>query len=134
MGLVKEDQPLSKKLSLEVQTDICRKALAGETVREYIDRAKTGRSMAGREAPLQLLAHAEAGQIDRVCVYKYDRLGSNLAKTSAIIAQLEDGGVEVVSVTEGKDALTRGMHLVIREHYSRALAERTSRRPAPAVR
>jgi hypothetical protein len=74
---------------------------------------------------LRLLADADAGKIERVVVYKYDRLGRNLAETSAIIAQLEDSGVEVASVTEGKDALARGMHLVISEHYSRALAERT---------
>ena len=97
----------------------------GRQVREYVDRARTGRSLAGREALLRLLADAEAGQIERLHVYKYDRLGRNLAETSAIIAQLEDSGVEVVSVTEGKDALARGVQLVVAEHYSRALAERT---------
>lgn len=111
--------------SIEVQIEACRKALAGLGVREYVDRARTGRSMAGREALLQLLDDAEAGQINRVCIYKYDRLGRNLAETSAIIAQLEDCGVEVVSVTEGKDQLARGVQLVVAEHYSRALAERT---------
>ena len=111
--------------SIEVQLDACRRDLEPKTFREYVDRARTGRSMAGREALLRLLADAEAGQIERVLVYKFDRLGRNLAETSAIIAQLEDGGVEVVSVTEGKDALARGMHLVISEHYSRVLAERT---------
>ncbi len=111
--------------SIEVQLDACRRDLPPRTVREYVDRARTGRSMAGREALLRLLADAEAGQIERVLVYKYDRLGRNLAETSAIIAQLEDSGVEVVSITEGKDALARGMHLVISEHYSRVLAERT---------
>jgi site-specific DNA recombinase len=111
--------------SIEVQLDACRRDLQPKTYREYVDRARTGRSMAGREALLRLLADAEAGQIERVLVYKFDRLGRNLAESSAIIAQLEDGGVEVVSVTEGKDALARGMHLVISEHYSRVLSERT---------
>ena len=111
--------------SIEVQTETCQRALAGQEFREYVDRAKSGRSMAGREALLQLLADAEAGQIDRACIYKYDRLGRNLAETSAIIAQLEDCGVEVISVTEGKDQLARGVQLVVAEHYSRALAERT---------
>jgi DNA invertase Pin-like site-specific DNA recombinase len=36
----------------------------------------------------------------------------------------EDSGVEVVSVTEGRDQLARGVQLVVAEHYSRALAER----------
>ena len=111
--------------SIEVQLDACSRDLPPKTYREYVDRARTGRSMAGREALLRLLADAEAGRIERLLVYKFDRLGRNLAETSAIIAQLEDSGVEVVSVTEGKDALARGMHLVISEHYSRVLAERT---------
>jgi DNA invertase Pin-like site-specific DNA recombinase/cell division septum initiation protein DivIVA len=111
--------------SIEVQLDACGRGLEANSFREYVDRARTGRSVVGREALLRLLADAEADQIDRVLVYKYDRLGRNLAETSAIIAQLEDSSVEVVSVTEGKDALARGMHLVISEYYSRVLAERT---------
>jgi DNA invertase Pin-like site-specific DNA recombinase len=111
--------------SIEVQLDACGRGLEAGSFREYVDRARSGRSMAGREALLRLLADAEAGQIERVLVYKYDRIGRNLAETSAIIAQLEDGGVEVASISEGKDALARGMHLVISEHYSRVLAERT---------
>ena len=111
--------------SIEVQLEACGKGLAPGSVREYVDRARTGRAMAGREALLRLMADAEAGLIERVLVYKYDRLGRNLAETSTIIAQFEDIGVEVVSITEGADALARGMHLVISEHYSRALSERT---------
>ncbi len=111
--------------SIEVQLDACRRGAEGANVREYIDRARTGRAVVGRDSLLKLLADAEAGEINRILVYKYDRLGRNLAETSAIIAQLEDGGVEVVSVTEGKDALARGMYLVISEHYSRVLSERT---------
>lgn len=111
--------------SIEVQHDACRRDLQPKTYREYVDRARTGRSMVDREAFLRLLADAEAGQVERVLVYKFDRIGRNLADTSAIIAQLEDGGVEVVSVTEGKDALARGMHLVISERHWRVLAERT---------
>lgn len=111
--------------SIAVQLEACGRGLEPAGVLEYVDRAKTGRAVAGREALLQLLADAVEGKIERVLVYKYDRVGRNLAETSAIIAQLEDCGVEVASVTEGKDALARGMHLVISEHYSRALAERT---------
>ena len=84
--------------SIEVQLDACRRDHEPSHIREYVDRAKTGRAMAGREALLELLADAEAGQIERVLVYKYDRLGRNLAETSAIIAQFEDNGVEVISV------------------------------------
>ena len=111
--------------SIEVQLEACGRGLEPASVLEYVDRAKTGRAVAGREALLKLLADAEDGKIERVLVYKYDRVGRNLAETSAIVAQLEDCGVDVLSVTEGKDAFARGMHLVISEHYSRVLAERT---------
>ena len=111
--------------SIDVQLEACGRGLSPADVREYVDRARTGRAVAGRESLLRLLSDAEAGKVERVLVYKYDRLGRNLAETSAIIAQLEDCGVEVASATEGKDTLARGMHLVISEHYSRVLAERT---------
>jgi hypothetical protein len=37
----------------------------------------------------------------------------------------EECGVEVISATEGKEALSRGIQLVVAEHYSMSLAERT---------
>jgi len=73
---------------------------------------------------LRLLEDAEAGKIGRLFVYKYDRLGRS-AETHAIVAQLEECGVEVISATEGKDSLARGVQLVVAEHYSRLLAENT---------
>ncbi|HUU97560.1 MAG TPA: recombinase family protein, partial [Phycisphaerae bacterium] len=67
--------------SIDVQIDACSRGLDGD-VKQYVDRAKTGRSLAGREALLQLLADAEAREFDRVLIYKYDRLGRNLAESS----------------------------------------------------
>ena len=109
--------------SIEVQLDACRRA-AGGTCVEYVDKAKTGRAIGGRAALLRLLDDAEKGKIGRLLVHKYDRLGRS-SRTHAIVADLEDLGVEVISVTEGKDVLTRGVQLVVAEHYSRVLAERT---------
>ncbi|MEP0847473.1 MAG: recombinase family protein [Phycisphaerae bacterium] len=60
--------------SIEVQLDACRRDLPPRSFREYVDRARTGRALAGREALLRLLADAEAGEIERLLVYKYDRL------------------------------------------------------------
>jgi DNA invertase Pin-like site-specific DNA recombinase len=90
----------------------------------YVDRAKTGRSMGGRTELLALLADAEAGKIGRVFVYKFDRLG-RAADTHVIAQQLEDAGVELISATEGTNALARGIQLVVAEDYSRQLAQRT---------
>ena len=110
--------------SIEVQLDACHRA-AGDACVDYVDRACTGRSVSGRRQLLRLLDNAENGKVDRLFLYKYDRLGRNLAETSAIISRLEDCSVDIISVTEGEDTLARGMHLVIGEHYSRVLAERT---------
>ncbi|MEA2708374.1 MAG: site-specific recombinase [Phycisphaerales bacterium] len=109
--------------SIEVQVEACRRA-AGGRCDEYIDRARTGRTTAGREQLLRLLADAAAGRIARVFVYKFDRLGRD-AETHTIVRDLEEQGVEVISTTEGKEALARGVQLVVAEHYSRQLAERT---------
>ena len=109
--------------SIEVQLEQCERA-AGGKCEHYIDRAKTGRSMGGRTAMLQLLADADAGKLARVFVYKFDRLGRN-ADTHIIAQQLEDAGVELVSATEGTNALARGIQLVVAEDYSRQLGVRT---------
>src|SRR5205085_2418809 len=71
-----------------------------------------------------LLADAEAGKLSRVYVYKFDRLG-RAADTHLIAQQLEDAGVELISSTEGTNALARGIQLVVAEDYSRQLASRT---------
>src|SRR4051795_2224038 len=109
--------------SIEVQIEQCERA-AGGPCKHYIDRAKTGRAMGGRTQLLALLADAEAGKLARVFVYKFDRLG-RAAETHVIAQQLDDAGVELVSVTEGTNALSRGIQLVVAEDYSRQLAHRT---------
>jgi site-specific DNA recombinase len=109
--------------SIEVQIEQCERSAGGECV-HYIDRAKTGRAMGGRTQMLALLADAEAGKVGRVFVYKFDRLG-RAADTHLIAQQLEDAGVELISATEGTNALARGIQLVVAEDYSRQLAMRT---------
>ena len=113
--------------SIEAQLGACRKVLApGEHhFTEYVDRARSGCTIAGRPGLLRLLADAETGRIDLLLVYKYDRLGRNQAETASTIQTLEEVGVKVRSATEGEDPLARGIHLVIGEHYLRQLSERT---------
>ncbi len=115
--------------SIETQLEACHKRLDAEgepyEVTEYIDRAKSGTTIAGRTALMRLIGDAANGLLDRVMVYKFDRLGRSQAETATLIQDLEDAGVEVVSATEGDDPLARGMHLVFAEHYRRQLAERT---------
>jgi len=102
--------------SIEAQLEACHRRLDADgtphKVTEYIDRAKSGTTIAGRTALMRLIGDAANGLVDRVMVYKFDRLGRSQAETATLIQDLEDAGVEVVSATEGDDPLARGMHLV----------------------
>ncbi len=109
--------------SIEVQIESCERA-AGKSLKQYIDRARTGRTMGGRPELLQLVQDAEDGKIDTLYLYKFDRLG-RAAETHVLVEDLERCGVRVMSVTEGSNALARGVQLVVAADYSRALAERT---------
>lgn len=108
--------------SIEVQVEICERA-AGGPCRHYIDRARTGRSIHGRDALHRMIADAREG--DTVWVHKWDRLGRDAGEAHLIIRDLEDKGVRVQAVGDGNDPLGRGVQLVVAEHYSRALAQRT---------
>ncbi len=109
--------------SIEVQVESCRRAAGGPCL-EYVDRARTGRTIGGRPEFQRLMGDAETGRIGRLFVYKFDRLG-RAAETHVLVAQLEELGVEVISATEGRESLSRGVHLVMAEYFSKALAERT---------
>lgn len=109
--------------SVAVQIEACERA-AGRPLEHFIDQAKTGRTTGGRSELLRLIEEAEAGRIGRLYVYKFDRLG-RAAETHVLVEDLESCGVEVVSVTEGTNALARGVQLVVAADYSRVLAERT---------
>lgn len=109
--------------SISVQIEACEK-FAGRSLTHFIDEAKTGRTTEGRPELLRLMQEAEAGRIERLHVYKFDRLG-RAAATHVLVDDLEQNGVEVISVTEGTNALARGVQLVVAADYSRVLAERT---------
>jgi DNA invertase Pin-like site-specific DNA recombinase len=109
--------------SIAVQIESCER-MAGRKLVHFIDQAKTGRTTGGRTELLRLIQEAEAGRIGKLYVYKFDRLG-RAAETHVLVEDLERCGVEVVSVTEGTNALARGVQLVVAADYSRVLAERT---------
>ena len=108
--------------SIAVQVEACERA-AGKELTKFIDLARSGRSQGGRPELLRLIEEAAAGRIGRLYVYKYDRLG-RAAQTHVLVEDLEDCGVEVVSVTEGTNALARGVQLVVSADFSRVLAGR----------
>lgn len=109
--------------SIAVQIESCER-MAGRGLAHFIDQAKTGKTIGGRTELLRLIREAEAGRIGKLYVYKFDRLG-RAAETHVLVEDLERCGVEVISVTEGTNALARGVQLVVAADYSRVLAERT---------
>lgn len=110
--------------SIEVQLQHCTRTL-GTDAKHYIDEARTGRSLAGRTALASLIADARAGLISKVCVWRFSRIGRNLADSASIIQQLEDCDVQIVSAMEGSDSLVRSIFLGMAEHYSKELASNT---------
>ena len=110
--------------TIEVQIESCERTLGGKA-EHYIDAAKSGRSLGGRSELQRLLADAKQGKIRRVCVWRFSRIGRNLADSAGIIQQLEDEGVAVISAMEGSDPLVRSIFLSMAEHYSRELAQNT---------
>lgn len=107
--------------SIEIQLDVCRR-VAGVPCRDFIDRAVSGTTMS-REAFDRLLSDCQAGLIDTVYVYKWDRFGRS-ARAHVVIADLEEMNIRVISATEGYEPLSRGIQLVVAEDYSRKLSER----------
>ena len=78
--------------SIEVQLDACRRDLQPKTYREYVDRARTGRSMAGREAcsgcwPTPKLARSNG------CWSTSSTGSAATSPKAARYRALEDGGV-----------------------------------------
>jgi len=119
----------SEGYSIEAQIESCRVFIRNRgstlSVSEYIDRAKSGSTIAGHTELMRLIGDAARGEIAEIVVHKFDRLGRNQAECATLIQDLEETGTKVLSATEGDDPLARGMHLVFAEHYNRQLAERT---------
>lgn len=107
--------------SVATQLEVCG-AKAGPNPLTYIDSSETGTKMSRPEFN-RMLCDAEAGKFDRLIVYKFDRFGRS-AYAHGIVADLESLGVTVLSATEGKDPLVRGVHLLFAEDSSRKLSER----------
>lgn len=69
-------------------------------VREYIDRACSGRSLEGRPQMIQLLKDSHTHSFDVVLVHKMDRLARNTSDSIGIQKELKQNGVIAISTTE----------------------------------
>ena len=74
-----------------------------------------------------LLAAAEAGRFDELWLYKLDRLGRNLADTAATGRRLEELGVSVVTLREGRlTPFMFDLFATLAQNESRVFHERTA--------
>lgn len=97
---VRQSADRADSVSLETQEALCRQELAdGTAVRVYSDRGYSGKNTE-RPALRTLMAAVRADQIDRVLVYKLDRISRNLADFTQLLREFEAHRVEFCSHTE----------------------------------
>ena len=103
MDAIYARQSIDKKgsLSIEGQIELCRKFTAGEP-RIFSDRGFSGKNMR-RPAFGELMEAVEAGEIERIIVYRLDRFSRSLADFSRIWEVLQKNGVAFLSVSEQFD-------------------------------
>ncbi len=96
-------QSIDKKdsLSIEAQTEYCKK-FAGEDVKVFKDKGFSGKNT-NRPAFTELIKAVEAGQIEKIFVYRLDRFSRSIADFSRLWELLEKHNVQFNSVTENFD-------------------------------
>lgn len=97
----------SDSFSIEYQQDECRKfiQLKGYTlIKEYVDKAKTGKKVAGREAFDEMLRDAKRGLFDKIIVFSFSRSFRNTRDALNYNHELyEKHGIVIESVIERID-------------------------------
>lgn len=97
---VRQSADRADSVSLETQEALCRQELAENTpVRVYSDRGYSGKNTE-RPALRDLMSAVRADRIDRVLVYKLDRISRNLADFTQLLREFEAHRVEFWSHTE----------------------------------
>lgn len=103
MDIIYTRQSVDKKdsLSIEGQIELCRR-YAGEGAVVYEDRGFSGKNTK-RPAFTELMQAVEAGQVQKIYVYRLDRFSRSIADFSRVWEILDRHSVEFVSVTENFD-------------------------------
>jgi DNA invertase Pin-like site-specific DNA recombinase len=101
-----------------------------EVVGEYVDGGVSGK-YANRPGLDRLMADCRAGIIDVVIVAKHDRFGRSFRHTVALIGELEELGIEFVSIAERIDdtpsgRFQRNVLLSVAEFERERILERTT--------
>ena len=90
-------------ISVEQQADFCRAALTTaelSRVRVYTDKGFSGKNT-DRPALQQLVADAKAGRVEKILVYRLDRISRSVHDFTGLCQELTEQGVHFQSVTEG---------------------------------
>jgi DNA invertase Pin-like site-specific DNA recombinase len=95
---------------------------AADKIRLIKDEAVSGRLMKRREGFQELLRLVMAGEVSRVVVFSYSRLGRNQPETEIAVRRIEMCGVEVWSTQEPREPFVRQILGAVNEQYSRQLA------------
>lgn len=103
MDAIYARQSIDKKdsLSIEGQIEYCRR-YAGEGALVFQDKGFSGKNTK-RPAFMELMQAVEAGQIQKILVYRLDRFSRSIADFSRLWEILQQYGVEFQSVTEQFD-------------------------------
>lgn len=103
MDAIYARQSIDKKdsLSIEGQIEHCRR-YAGEGAQVFQDKGFSGKNTK-RPAFTELMQAVEAGQIQKILVYRLDRFSRSIADFSRLWEILQQYGVEFQSVTEQFD-------------------------------
>ena len=106
--------------SLEAQTERLRKYAEYkemEVVREYCDADRSGMSIKGRPAFMEMMddISCEKDEISCVLVFKLSRFGRNAADILKSVQLLMDFDVDLVCVEDAIDSSTQGGRLTLAE-------------------
>jgi len=103
-------------------------------VSEYVDKGFSGRTK-NRPALKKLLLDVSSGKIDRVLVYKVDRLGRNFTHLNGLIEDFDKSGVQLVSATQNIDNTAEGKFMLrMLTGLAELESEMTSKRVRDGIR
>lgn len=107
MDAVYARQSVDKKdsISIESQIEFCKKETSDDNYKIYTDKGYSGSNI-NRPAFEEMMRDIETGKVDRVVVYKLDRISRSLLDFAQIIGLFNKYKVEFISQTEKFDTST----------------------------
>ena len=100
-------QSLDKKdsISIETQIDLCKREIYDEDIQVYKDKGYSGKNT-DRPAFKRLMEDIKSGRIEKLIVYRLDRISRSVADFANIMDILTDHKVSFVSANEKFDTST----------------------------